>query len=168
MYTSRPAHPLFALLATLLLVACGESPPPGEGAATMQPAAPASTVQAQAVEPATGPAAGVDPGPVARPAMEAKPPAAAIPSPESLLESIGDPPFEMAAPAPAFGDLPANDWLATRRRPPAAAPRLLPDLFAEPGQEGRVNVDSELLLDGSHGTSRILDGVGMKITISTD
>ena len=70
-------------------------------------------------------------------------------------------------PAQSFGEIPDADWLAGPARRPAHR-KLLPDLFDESGNQQRVNVEGELLLDGSQGTSGMLDGIGMKIEISTD
>jgi hypothetical protein len=90
--------------------------------------------------------------------------AVTTPVPGPLVLIPEDKPFG-EEPANRFGEVP--DWLATRPRSSAPG-RLLPDLFEDTANQGRVNVEGELLLDGTRKTSRMVDGVGMKIEISTD
>jgi len=70
-------------------------------------------------------------------------------------------------PAHGFGEVRNADWLAAPSRQSPQV-RLLPDLFEANPVQDRVNVEGELMLDGSQRTSRMLEGVGMKLKISTD
>ncbi len=108
------------------------------------------------------------PPPAAEPTAAAEPaePPADKPGIESLVLTPDDAPFA-EAPVHNFGEVPDADWLAGPARRPARS-KLLPDLFDESGNQDRVNVEGELLLDGSQGTSGMLDGIGMKIEINTD
>ena len=121
-------------------------------------------------DPAEVPAAGM-PAPAEPPAAAAEPTqpveAASQTLPlESLVLTPPDTPFA-EQPAHHFGEVPDTDWLAAPL-PRAAGSRVLPDLFGKSGSRDTLNVEGELLLDGSHGTSRMVDGVGMKIEVSTD
>jgi hypothetical protein len=93
-------------------------------------------------------------------------PAGKPPDAASLVLTPENKPFEETA-THSFGDVPAADWLGTS--PGGSGPdRVLPDLFATVPDQDRVNVEGELLLDASQGTSRMLEGVGMKLRINTD
>jgi len=85
---------------------------------------------------------------------------------ESLVLTPEDTPFAESA-THSFGEVRDADWLAASQ-PRSARNRLLPDLFEDAANQGRMNVEGELLLDGSQETSRMVDGVGMKLKISTD
>ena len=153
------ASPVGILLCLFLLDGCEQPPAPGAGAqhrqepATLQ--APAATSSPETPPPAAAP-----------PEKSAAAVKAAVTTPtlESLVLTPEDKPFG-EEPANRFGEVP--DWLATQPRssPPG---RLLPDLFEDTASQGRVNVEGELLLDGTRKTSSMVDGVGMKIEISTD
>jgi hypothetical protein len=85
---------------------------------------------------------------------------------ESLvLKPDDDPSTEDAA--HGFGEVPDADWLAAPPSRPAPG-RVLPDMFDSATDHDRLNLEGELMLDGSQGTSRLVDGVGVKIHINTD
>jgi hypothetical protein len=111
------------------------------------------------------------PAPVQPPAARDEPvePAGAAdnaPTLESLVLTPPDTPFA-EQPVHDFGEVPDTGWLAAPAQRPTTG-RVLPDLFGESESRKKVNVEGELMLDGSHGTSRMMDGVGMKIEVNTD
>jgi hypothetical protein len=85
---------------------------------------------------------------------------------ESLVLTPEDTPFTAATPH-NFGAVTDADWLAaTPRR--TTQKRLLPDLFVPGANQERVDVEGELLLDDNQQIYRVVDGVGVKLKISTD
>jgi len=163
-----PVNCSHAALAGLLLCqlvpgGCGQQPD-ASGDARFDREIPALPEPAVAAPPAM-------PAPVQPPAARGAPvqPAEAAgnaPSLESLVLTPPDTPFA-EQPAHIFGEVPDTGWLAAPAQRPATG-RVLPDLFEESGSLKKVNVEGELMLDGSHGTSRMMDGVGMKIEVNTD
>ena len=93
-------------------------------------------------------------------------PVAKTPALESLVLTPEDTPFAVSA-THTFGEVRDADWIAATP-PRSSQGRLLPDLFGDSANQGRMNVEGELLLDDSQGTSRMVDGASMKLKISTD
>ncbi|HYQ71138.1 MAG TPA: hypothetical protein VET88_04310 [Gammaproteobacteria bacterium] len=173
MPVSRPPVPLATLLACLFALAgCGQ-PPDGSGSASQhqEPRVPPDTVEAPLAKRPAIPEQPAAPPEPSEPQEPAEPARATAPDssdikPEALVLTPSDTPF-VTQPANRFGTVPAAEWLAAQPTRTEAG-RLLPDLFSEPGNRDRANVEGELLLDGSHGTSRMVDGIGMTLQINTD
>jgi len=142
-----------------LLMSGGCDQPPGSASELEQrqePAVPARPPAMSAPAPAD---------PAAAPAVPPEP-AGQVPDLKSLILTPAETPFADTGRHP-FGEVRDADWLAAS--PPRSAPdRLLPDLFEDAANQGRLNVEGELLLDGSQETTRMVDGVGMKLKINTD
>ena len=159
MLAARLHAPLAGMLLCLFALSGCEQPqpPPSTAPESRHPREPAPLPEPPATPPpATEPEAA---------SVPAEPPAEK-PDLESLVLVPQVTPFT-ETPAHSFGEVPTAEWLAAPARRPMTS-KLLPDLFDEPGNQGRVNVEGELLLDGSQGTSGMLDGIGMKIEISTN
>lgn len=146
-----------ALLSLFVLSGCGQ--PPDSSAAAQYPREAPALPEPSATPPAA-PAV-----PAAKPTGSLQP-VAKTPALESLVLTPEDAPFAVSA-THTFGEVRDADWIAAAP-PRSPQDRLLPDLFEDTANQGRMNVEGELLLDDSQETSRMVDGASMKLKISTD
>jgi len=149
------------LLSLFALGGCGQ-PPAGSDDTQQRREPPVQQEASAAAAPEAPPPAATVPE---KPVTAVEPPGKK-PTLESLVLTPEDTPFAGSAPH-GFGEVRGADWL-TASPSRSATNGLLPDLFEHAANQGRLNVEGELLLDGSQETTRMLDGVGMKLKISTD
>ena len=158
----RDLHaPLAGMLCLFALGGCGQPPAGSSDTQHHQEPSVQQEVSATAA-PEAPPAAAVAPE---KSLTAVEPPGKKL-TLDSLVMTPDDTPFAGSAPR-NFGEVRGVDWLAASPSRSAGS-GLLPDLFVDAANQGRMNVEGELLLDGSQETIRMLDGVGMKLKISTD